>query len=167
MKIKPKARPRAAVQGWYTGSKKRPWAQIYMPKDYTDWQRLFTREIIDWELPEGPLGMVVICHIHMPKGWSKKRKKFMEGKPYPANRYDIDNNLGSVMDCMLPKKSGGDGRIAEAFTSKVWAYEDAIEVAVYELIEEEDYDDWIKYGGKSTGKNPASEGHDLADQQEE
>ena len=60
--------------------------------------------------------------IPMPKSWSKKKKKEMEGAPH-TSRPDLDNLLKSIFDCHLHEDSHVH---AVGYLSKIWGKEGAI-----------------------------------------
>ena len=64
--------------------------------------------------------------IEMPKSWSEKKRKEMDGKPHQV-KPDIDNILKAVQDCLCEKDQHIHhiGRL-----SKSWAYEGKIEIEI-------------------------------------
>ena len=63
---------------------------------FADECRLFDINVIN--------GCKIVFEIPMPKSWSKKKKKLMDGKPH-TQRPDIDNLLKALMDATLPEDS--------------------------------------------------------------
>lgn len=125
MKPTSKPRPRATARGGI--------ARIYMPAPYKKWLAQFETAFYaeDVELPEGPLALHIIFNVGMAKSWSARKKREHRGQPHLNERLDIDNAAGAVMDAILPKSRGGDGRVYAVHALKYWADEDSIKVSWY------------------------------------
>lgn len=65
----------------------------------------------------------ITFHIAMPKSWSKKKKKLMNGK-FHAQRPDIDNLAKALFDALYED----DSCIAKVLLTKRWAVEGSIEI---------------------------------------
>lgn len=60
-------------------------------------------------------------YVPMPKSWSEKKKREMDGKPH-QDKPDIDNFLKAFMDAMCKD----DSYVYDAHARKFWAYEGKI-----------------------------------------
>jgi Holliday junction resolvase RusA-like endonuclease len=107
-----------------------------MPQNYLD-----RREELQWLYVaaggmldiQGAISLGVVFVFRMPKSWSKKRKKEMEGT-WCLKRPDLDNALGAVMDAILAEDSNVV-RITEC--AKIWGERDEIRIDIQ--AEEESY----------------------------
>ena len=70
-----------------------------------------------------PHGESVIFHLPMPKSWSEKKKKFMDGSGH-QQKPDVDNLFKSLADAIHKD----DSHIWNVTISKQWAREGAIEI---------------------------------------
>lgn len=61
--------------------------------------------------------LYAIFHIPMPKSWSKVKRSQNLGKPHDQ-KYDIDNIIKAVLDCLLPD---GDQKVHRTCVEKVWS----------------------------------------------
>jgi len=68
-------------------------------------------------------GDKAIFHMPMPRSWSNKKKKLMDGKPH-TQRSDVDNLLKALLDSIYEE----DSHIWDISIRKVWSYEGAIEI---------------------------------------
>lgn len=68
-------------------------------------------------------GAQITFYIPMPKSWSKKKKREMEGKPH-QQRPDLDNLCKALLDGIY----GEDCFVWQLSASKVWSVKGAIEV---------------------------------------
>lgn len=75
---------------------------------------------------EGAISLTVIFVFVMPKSWSEKRKKEMDGT-WCLKRPDLDNAIGGVMDALLAEDSKV-ARFGECV--KVWGRENAIHIEI-------------------------------------
>lgn len=66
--------------------------------------------------------LYAVFFIEMPKSWSEKKKKLMDGAKHEA-KPDADNFLKGIMDCL---KSDGDSMITPACGHKIWCRESKI-----------------------------------------
>ena len=60
--------------------------------------------------------------LPMPKSWSKKKQKLMDGKPH-LNKPDLDNIIKFVQDSLKPE---GDQMIHTIVANKIWGEEGKI-----------------------------------------
>jgi Holliday junction resolvase RusA-like endonuclease len=70
-------------------------------------------------IPEA--GARIEFHIPMPKSWSKKKRKLMNGKPH-QQKPDLDNIIKGCMDSVYSE----DCTVHEIYAKKVWAETGAI-----------------------------------------
>lgn len=118
---KSKARPRVTKRGI-----------TYMPKDYV----LYCKRLAEMFHAAGgetltgdentPLLMVMEFGLKTPQVLNKVKLKASEraalvGTAANCSRADIDNLEGAVLDALLPKDVGGDGRVVMVVSRKVWA----------------------------------------------
>jgi hypothetical protein len=86
--------------------KKRPCVQKYY--EYKDLVRLHKVRV-----PEA--GHHIIFVLSMPKGWSKKKREAMNGKPH-QNKLDLDNLLKALYDSVYEE----DKHIWDTRVTKIW-----------------------------------------------
>ena len=111
-----KARPR--VTRWGT----------YMPPDYErnrQLLRLEFGEVPDYEM----IDLRVIATRPMPKSWSKKKKREMDGRPATPTP-DCDNIAGAVMDALFKD----DSKIVSLYVEKVWGTDGKMEITIKEVV---------------------------------
>ena len=65
----------------------------------------------------------VIFTIQMPKSWSKKNRKMMNGRPHQQVP-DADNLLKALLDAIY----GDDKGVWDVRVTKVWGYEPQIRI---------------------------------------
>lgn len=70
-------------------------------------------------IPEA--GARIEFHIPMPKSWSKKKRRLMNGKPH-QQKPDLDNIIKGCMDSVYSE----DCTVHEIYAKKVWAETGAI-----------------------------------------
>ncbi len=70
--------------------------------------------------------------IQMPKSWKKGKKAIMDGQFHDC-KYDVDNIIKAVLDCLLPD---GDEKVHTVCVSKEWSSEPGI--VFYDSME-----DWM------------------------
>lgn len=68
-------------------------------------------------------GDLIEFRIPMPKSWSKRNKKIMNGKPH-VQKPDIDNLLKAIMDAVLPE----DCHIHTIYVRKIWSITGSIKI---------------------------------------
>ena len=116
--ITPVPKPRMTVSDRW---KKRPIVLKY--RKYCDALRAET-EKQNFQITN-PLSLVFV--IPMPKSWSKKKKKFMDGKPH-ASRPDLDNLIKAFQDALAEE----DSHIhTYGKMHKMWGYEGKIIIIDY------------------------------------
>lgn len=87
-----KARPRVTMIGGR--------ARAYTPKKSADWEREIQKHVRMQPL-QGPLIMTIVCHLPIPKSWSKKKHaQAVSGSVFPVSKPDVDNYAKSVMDAL-------------------------------------------------------------------
>ena len=74
--------------------------------------------------------MYVKFLLPMPKSWSKKKRAEMDGR-FHDQKFDTDNLIKSLGDCLLPE---GDEKIHTICASKVWSSNHGI--IFFDTIEE-------------------------------
>lgn len=87
--------------------------------------RLSRHAIQDYAIMEGfVLGEILegTFIMPMPKSWSKKKQKLMDGKPH-LNKPDLDNIIKFVQDSLKPE---GDQMIHTIVANKIWGEEGKI-----------------------------------------
>lgn len=87
--------------------------------------RLSRHAIQDYAMMEGfVLGEILegTFILPMPKSWSKKKQKLMDGKPH-LNKPDLDNIIKFVQDSLKPE---GDQMIHTIVAKKIWGEEGKI-----------------------------------------
>jgi len=62
-------------------------------------------------------------YVEMPKSWSKKKKAEMKGRPH-QQRFDLDNLIKSINDCLMEE----DSTIYYFVAVKRWAEESSIHI---------------------------------------
>ena len=118
----PKARPRVTRGGQHT----------HMPTKYLErrdelrWLYLANGGSLD---VQGDISLGVTFVFKMPKSWSKKRRKEMDGA-WCSKRPDIDNAIGAVMDALFAEDSNV---VHLHYCSKLWGQSDEIRIDVRQL----------------------------------
>lgn len=118
---KSKARPRVTRRGI-----------TYMPKDYV----LYCKRLAEVFHAAGgetltgdetsPLVMVMEFGLKVPQMLNKTKLRAVERKALlgtvaNCSRADVDNLEGAVLDALLPKDVGGDGRVVMTVSRKIWS----------------------------------------------
>ena len=123
MRITGKARPRLGKK-------------VVMPKAYKNWIRAFRLYVPSefWQMDRTlPLELDLIIIRALPKRTSKKKHAELYGTVCMAGA-DRDNALGSVMDALWHKKTGGDDKVVVMGKfSSVWGNTDKIAVFIKHL----------------------------------
>jgi Holliday junction resolvase RusA-like endonuclease len=106
----PASRPR--VTRWNT----------HFPKRYTQFKRDMKAQTakIDVPLTEDLLYATVIFYVSLPKAWSKKKKRNMDGK-YCDNNSDIDNYLKAILDSLTGVLYKDDKQFVSIKAEKIWS----------------------------------------------
>lgn len=65
----------------------------------------------------------IVFHIEMPRTWSEKKKKKMDGQPH-LPRPDLDNYMKALLDALY----GQDSHIWRGWPEKRWARQPGIEI---------------------------------------
>jgi len=107
--ITPVAKPRQTQSDVW---KKRPCVMQY--RAFADHARL-----LNIQIPESKYWIIFV--LPMPKNWSKKKKKEMDGKPH-QNQPDKDNLEKALFDALFKN----DSHIWDGRTTKIWGYEGKI-----------------------------------------
>ena len=68
-------------------------------------------------------GAHVVFKVPMPKSWSNKKKQKFDGQPH-QQRPDVDNLTKALLDAIFDE----DSEVWDIRTTKLWAYEGAIEI---------------------------------------
>lgn len=126
--IKLGLKPRSKARPRFFSPKGGGKGRTYMDPAYVLWQKRMG-EIMDAaggiELLGGPdNALTIVAEFGMKAGG--KPKKWLErflGELHTNQRGDIDNLIGAVMDALLDKENGGDGRVGWLNVRKVWATE--------------------------------------------
>ena len=71
----------------------------YFPKKYTQFRKQFAELLDDitTQTNDGLLSVKLDFYVQIPKSWSKKKTKEMEGR-YCSNNADLDNYCKAVLD---------------------------------------------------------------------
>ena len=105
-----KARPRVGKFSTYTPDPG-GWCELIKYSAYQEWGRPM------WE---GPVGMEIEVHRAMPKGWSKKKRERMEGRPCESTPDGI-NIAAAICDAL---EHGilyeNDKQVAAVSCLKIW-----------------------------------------------
>lgn len=91
----------------------------FNPKSYTRWKE----DIQKLGLKDLPEQMEVVFNIPMPRSWSKKKKRELNGMPHKS-RPDLDNYLKALMDAAMKE----DSTVWNIVAIKQWAEEGSIVV---------------------------------------
>lgn len=87
---------------------------------------------------EGPLKVLVVAHVKIPKGWSKKKKRAAESfELLPTTRPDADNYLKAALDICtgpppksLPLVFRDDSQVVDARVVKVYSFTPRVTITV-------------------------------------
>jgi Holliday junction resolvase RusA-like endonuclease len=77
--------------------------------------------------------LYAVFHLPMPKSWSKAKKALMVEQMHDQ-KFDIDNIVKAVLDCLMPD---GDEKVHTVCVKKVWAENPSISFF-------EDFREWIE-----------------------
>lgn len=70
----------------------------------------------------------IVAQIPVPKSWSEKKKKRMDGQPHQV-RPDVDNLNKSIFDCLLRE----DSNVWEVHIKKTWINSEEGILTIYNL----------------------------------
>jgi len=104
--IEPKAKPRMTKQD--------KWMQRPIVVDY----RAYANKLLSFGLKSAFNELTIDFYLSMPKSWSKKKKREMEGQPHQQTP-DIDNLIKGFMDALLKQ----DCHVWSVNARKFWGYE--------------------------------------------
>lgn len=110
-----KARPRVTRNG------------TYMPDSYTASKNALAMLFGPVEV-EGPVKLTVFAYHAMPRSWSQKKRREMDGR-LRVGKPDADNTIGAVMDSLFPKD---DSRVVRLIYASVYSGEDKLYVEIEE-----------------------------------
>ena len=119
----PASRPR--VTRWST----------HFPKRYTQFRKDMEAQTakIDRIPTHNLLNATVIFCVSLPKAWSKKKKRDMNGK-YCDNNSDIDNYLKAILDSLTGVLYKDDRQFVSIKTEKIWSDVPRIHFVMEEVI---------------------------------
>ena len=113
-----KARPRVTRNG------------TFMPDSYTQAKHTLAMLFGPVEV-EGPVKLTVFAYHKMPRSWSKKKRREMDGR-LRIGKPDADNAIGAVMDSLFPQD---DSRVVRLEYASVYSQEDKLDIAIEEAKE--------------------------------
>ena len=128
-----KQRPRfSKFGGVYDCQKKEQWNTKQQIKKQIESEYEMNKD--DVLVKEGvPLKMNIVFKTSMPKSFSKKKKKELDGKP-DLRRPDLDNYEKFYMDVMNNLVYKDDSQICKIISEKVYAVESSVEICLEEII---------------------------------
>lgn len=102
--------------------------RLYSTPKYAAYMRHLFEQAVIYQYPQAAdiKSIQVSFHFPMPKTWSLKKKKLMEGKPH-QQKPDSDNCIKAVMDALWVD----DEKIAEHTARKVWCDGDVGYVTIH------------------------------------
>ncbi len=176
LEAKAKARPRGRVVMSREGHNRlrglpqrfKPWVQIYMPSDYTEYIEKVQKLLGKLEVGKAYAIRIYVTR-QMPVSWSKKKQAERLGT-LVLSTPDRDNLAGAIMDAIAPlewehytdesgkkrkkrKPGTGDEMVAVLRDIEVrWWYEHTIYVDAYEVDPDEQvFYPWLKRPGDEKG----------------
>lgn len=126
-----KGRPRFSSRGRYPVA--------YTPKATRDYENALKAEAIasGIKMNKGLSGLLVLAHRRIPKSWSAKKRKAMDGKRCDT-KPDADNILKIVMDALEGIAWKSDQSVAWVSCEKLWSDNPRIDVIITEITDEVD-----------------------------
>ena len=128
-----KGRPRFTKAGHtYTPAKTKAWEKTVAK---AAWWAMHGRIADEHQLLEGPLKVMLVFYIPIPRSWSKRRKKEAVGQPH-VFKPDLSNLVKAVEDGMAGIVFSDDSQVAVLSASKRYALDDpwvGVGVTVEEL----------------------------------
>ena len=109
----------------------------YFPKRYSDFRDNFSKLLLDYdtELLEGKLYAKLDFYIEIPKSWSKKKSKEMDGR-YCLNNADLDNYCKAALDCLEGKYYENDRQVCMIRARKFYSTNTRIEFELTQIKED-------------------------------
>ena len=116
--ITPVPASRARVTRWST----------YFPKKYTQFRKQFAELLDDitTQTNDGLLSVNLDFYVQIPKSWSKKKTKEMEGR-YCSNNADLDNYCKAVLDGLEGRYYENDKQVVMIRARKFYSKDARIE----------------------------------------
>lgn len=116
--ITPVPASRARVTRWST----------YFPKKYTQFRKQFAELLDDitTQTNDGLLSVKLDFYVQIPKSWSKKKTKEMEGR-YCSNNADLDNYCKAVLDGLEGRYYENDKQVVMIRARKFYSKDARIE----------------------------------------
>jgi Holliday junction resolvase RusA-like endonuclease len=104
----------------------------FMPHDYVDKKEMLRALYLEaggvYLNTVGAMFIGVDFYFHMPKSWSAKKKKEMDGA-WCRKVPDLDNLVGAVMDSLFMD----DQNVVMLNAAKYWSYEDRIRIGIHDI----------------------------------
>lgn len=113
--------------------------RAYTPKRTKDYEARVRKAYIESNGPyfgKQPVSMIITANFGMPKSWTKKQKRELNGK-YATNKIDSDNILKCAMDALLEIAYTDDRQVVVCTASKWWKETGSLEVEIESLSEVE------------------------------
>jgi Holliday junction resolvase RusA-like endonuclease len=121
---KPTAKPRPRLGGTH----------VYTPKDDRDFVGHIRLKA--WEagvtLTDGPVGITIFIDVAMPKSWSKKKRREMDGE-FATCKPDGDNVEKNVWDALTGISHKDDAQVARWTGLRMWGDRDETCIIVRHL----------------------------------
>jgi Holliday junction resolvase RusA-like endonuclease len=100
----------------------------YFPKKYTQFRKQFAELLDDitTQTNDGLLSVNLDFYVQIPKSWSKKKTKEMEGR-YCSNNADLDNYCKAVLDGLEGRYYENDKQVVMIRARKFYSKDARIE----------------------------------------
>ena len=100
----------------------------YFPKKYTQFRKQFAELLDDiiTQTNDGLLSVKLDFYVQIPKSWSKKKTKEMEGR-YCSNNADLDNYCKAVLDGLEGRYYENDKQVVMIRARKFYSKDARIE----------------------------------------
>ena len=108
----------------------------YFPKKYTLFRKQFSELLDGITTPtnDGLLSVRLDFYVQIPKSWSKKKTKEMEGK-YCSNNADLDNYCKAALDGLEGRYYENDKQVAMIRARKFYSTNARIEFSITHIEE--------------------------------
>ena len=108
----------------------------YFPKKYTLFRKQFSELLDGITTPtnDGLLSVRLDFYVQIPKSWSKKKTKEMEGK-YCSNNADLDNYCKAALDGLEGRYYENDKQVAMIRARKFFSTNARIEFSITHIEE--------------------------------
>ena len=125
-----KGRPRVTSRGKF--------AHAYTPAKTKNYERLASNTYLEKynydDQLKGPIEATMECYFPIPKGFTKKVKKFISNnKVYYTKKPDIDNIVKSVLDSLNGLAYEDDSQIIKLSVKKLYSDNPRVELHLKEL----------------------------------